>query len=70
MRHGYGAYGSETHEMAEIDGPEQRLIILHGMVQVLAGCVDPRQVLRVDEAQDMVHDFQGKLCEEDHCVCV
>lgn len=54
--------------MTEIDGAEKRLIILHSMIQVLTGGVDPRQVLRVDETQNMIHDLQGKLCEEDHCV--
>ena len=43
--------------MAEIDGPEQGLIVLHSMVQVLAGSVDPGQVLRIDEAQNMVHNL-------------
>lgn len=57
----------ETHKMAEIDGPEQGTVVLDGMVQVVAGGVDPRQVLGVDKAQDMVHDLEGQLCNEDHC---
>lgn len=68
MKHRYGEYDSETHEVAEIDSPEQRFIILHSIVQVLTGGVDSRQVFRVDETQNMVHDLQRKLCKEDHCV--
>lgn len=57
----------ETHKMAEVDGPEQGTVVLDGIVQVVAGGVDPRQVLGVDKAQDMVHDLEGQLCKEDHC---
>ena len=50
----------ETHKMAEVDGPEQGTVVLDGIVQVVAGGVDPRQVLGVDKAQDMVHDLEGQ----------
>lgn len=55
--------------MAKIDGPEQGVVVLYSMIQVLTGCVDPRQVLRVHKAQNMVHNLEGKLCEENHGVC-
>lgn len=54
--------------MAKIDGPEQGVVVLHSMIQVLTGCIDPRQVFRVHKAQNMVHNLEGKLCEENHHV--
>lgn len=47
-----------THKMAQIHGPKQGVVILHDMIQVLTGRVDPCQVLGVHEAQDMAHDLK------------
>jgi hypothetical protein len=64
-----GRYDVGTHEMVQIHGPEQRVVVLDGMIQILTGCVDPRQVFGVHEAQDMVHNLQRELGEENHGAC-
>lgn len=55
--------------MAKIHGPEQSVVVLYSMIKVLTGCIDPWQVFRVHKAQNMIHNLERKLCEENHGVC-
>lgn len=62
--------GMKAHEMMEVHGAEQRGVVLHSTIEILAGRIGPGNVLRVHKAQDMVHNLKGELCEENHgCTC-